>query len=42
MDLDASWTQRKQTLGVFAEVEDDFLGVKCTVLWLVDLFRHLK
>lgn len=40
VDLDAGGAEGKETVGVFAEVEDEFLAVEGAVFGPVDLFCH--
>lgn len=40
--FDAGRAERKQAFRIFAKVEDEFFGVKGTMLGLIDLFRHLN
>ena len=40
VDADAGGTEGQQAVLVFAEVEDELLGVEGTALGLVDLFCH--
>jgi hypothetical protein len=40
VNFDACGTKGKETLWIFAEVENELFGMKCTVFRLVDLFRH--
>ncbi len=40
MYLDACGAKRKEALGIFAEVEDQFLRVESAMLRFVDLLSH--
>ena len=40
MDFDAGGTERKETVWVFAEVEDQLFGMEGAVFGLVQLFGH--
>ena len=40
VDFDAGGTEGEETLGVLAEIEDQFFGVEGAALWLVDLLHR--